>query len=146
MNETAGNQVLAAAGQLTWTDVVVEARVKVLSFSGTSSSDAAAICARLSNTTHFYYFALQADGKAKLKIQNDGNSSLGSSIDIGFQPNTWYTMKLQVVGNTLTAFVNGTKVGTFTATAADQMLTNGGIGVMVQRTNAVFDDVVVRAP
>ncbi len=118
----------------------------MISFSGTSSSDAAAICLRLSNVTHFYYFAIQADGKAKIKIQNDGNSSLGSSIDIAFQPNTWYTMKLQVVGNTLTAFVNGTQVGTFTATETDQILTNGGVGLMVQRTNAVFDDVVVRAP
>ncbi len=41
-----------------------------------------AICARLSDATHFYYFAIQAtDMRGKIKIQNDGNSSLSSSID-----------------------------------------------------------------
>jgi hypothetical protein len=141
--ETAGDQAMAAAPltQPNWTNISVEARVKVLSFTGTSSSDVAAICARLTDTTHFYYFAIQSDGKAKIKIQNNGNSSIGSSIDISFQANTWYTLKLMLVGSTLTAYVNGAMVG---ATQTDSNLTMGGIGLMVQRTNAEFDDVVVR--
>jgi hypothetical protein len=141
--ETAGDQYVGAAGMLSWTNQTVEARVKVLSFTGGSSSDCAAICARLTDANHFYYFAIQSDGKGKIKIQNNGNSSIGSSIDFGFQMNTWYTMKLSVVGNVLTAYINGTMVG---ATVTDSNLTMGAAGVMVQRTNAEFDDVVVRSP
>ena len=35
--------------------------------------------------------------------------------------------------------------GTFTATDTAQILPMGGIGLMVQRANAEFDDVIVRA-
>jgi hypothetical protein len=140
--EMAGDQYVGAAGTLTWTNQVVEARVKVLAFTGTSSSDVAAICARLTDANHFYYFAIQSDGKGKIKIQNNGNSSIGSSIDFGFQMNTWYTMKLSVIGNTLTAYINGAMVG---APVTDSNLTAGAVGIMVQRTNAEFDDVVVRS-
>jgi hypothetical protein len=115
--------------------------VKVLAFTGGSSSDVAAICARLTDANHFYYFAIQSDGKGKIKIQNNGNSSIGSSIDIGFQANTWYTLKLMLVGSSLTAYVNGQMVG---AVVTDSTLAMGGVGLMVQRTNAEFDDVVVR--
>jgi hypothetical protein len=52
-------------------------------------------------------------------------------------------MKLSVVGNMLTAYINGTMVG---ATVTDSNLTAGAVGLMVQRTNAEFDDVVVRSP
>ena len=38
-------------------------------------------------------------------------------------------MKLQVVGNTLTAFINGVQVGApYVATDADKMLASGGFG------------------
>jgi hypothetical protein len=142
--ETAGDQAFAAAPltQPNWTNMSIEARVKVTSFTGTSSSDCAAICARFGDPSHFYYFALQSDGKAKIKIQNSGNSSIGSSIDIGFQMNTWYTLKLVLVGTTLTAYVNGQMVGVM---VTDSNLAMGGVGLMVQRTNAEFDDVVVRS-
>ena len=142
--ETAGDQALAAAPltQPNWTNVSVEARVKVMSFGGTSSSDLVAICVRLSSPTSFYYFAVQGDMKGKIKIQNNGNSSIGSSIDFGFTLNTWYTLKLQVVGSSLTAYVNGSMVGTM---QTDSNLTMGGIGLMVDQASAEFDDVVVRS-
>jgi hypothetical protein len=144
LNETAGNQYVGAAGMLSWVNQVVEARVKVLAFSGTSSSDCAAICARLTDADHFYYFALQSDGKAKIKVNDGGNSSISSSIAVpgGFQLNTWYTLKLSVVGSSLTGYINGMMVGQVTDTA----LAAGAVGLMVQRTNAEFDDVVVTAP
>lgn len=145
LSETAGDQKLAAAGMATWTNYSIEARVKVLSFSGTSSSDVVAICVRLTDADHFYYFAIQAtDMKGKIKIQNSGNSSLSSSFDAGFVANTWMKLRLDVVGGTLTAYVNDVMKATYTATGGD-LLPMGGVGLMVQRTNAEFDDVVVRS-
>ena len=146
ISETAGDQALGAVGSPTWTNFSVEAKVKVTAFTGTSSSDGVAICARLSGAEVFYYFAIQAnDMKGKIKINNSGNSSLSSSFDAGFVMNTWITMRLDVQGNTLTAYVNGIMRSTFTVTDSGQMLTMGGTGFMVQRANALFDDIVVRS-
>jgi hypothetical protein len=148
VTETAGDQKLGAAGMLNWTNYSVEAKVKVLSFSGTSSSDGVAICARLSGPESFYYLLISpSDTKAmKIKLNNGSNTSLSSSLDsTGFAVNTWVTLRLDVQGNTLTAYLNGTIKGTYTAVDADKILPMGGIGLMVQRANAVFDDVVVRA-
>jgi pectate lyase len=147
LTEAAGDQRLGAAGMLTWTNYSVEAKVKVLSFSGTSSSDGVAICARLSGPESFYYLLISpSDTKAlKIKINNSGNSSLSSSLDsTGFALNTWVTLRLDVQGPTLTASLNGAIKGTYTATGAD-ILPMGGIGLMVQRANVEFDDVTVRA-
>ena len=133
---------------LNWTNYSVEAKVKVLSFSGTSSSDGVAICARLSGVDSFYYLLLSpSDTKAlKIKINNGSNSSLSSSLDsTGFAVNTWVTLRLDVQGNTLTAYLNGTIKGTFTAVDSAQILPMGGIGLMVQRANVEFDDIIVHA-
>ena len=59
--------------------------------------------------------------------------------------NTWMTMRLDVVGNTLTAYVNGAQKGTYTVTDSGQMLPMGGVGLMVQRATVLFDDIVVRS-
>ena len=110
--------------------------------SDASSSYAAAICARVSDATHFYYLAIRSDGKLVIKINNAGNSSLTSAVASGVAIGTWYTVKLSVVGSQLTAYVNGTMMAQVTDTA----LTTGGVGLSVESTNAEFDDVVVTAP
>jgi hypothetical protein len=153
MTEAAGDEALGAAGMGTWTNYSVEAKVKITALPGTSSSDGVAICARLSGAESYYYFAIQAgDMKGKIKINNGGNSSLSSSFDAGFVMNTWLTMRLDVTGTpatgiTLTAYVNGTMRATYTVptSESDHLLAMGGIGFMVRKATAQFDDVVVRA-
>ncbi len=148
MSETAGDQAIGAVGMPTWTNYSVEAKVKVNSFTGTSSSDGVAICARLTSADSFYYLALSpADTKAlKIKLNNGSNTSLSSSLDsTGFAVGTWVTLRLDVQGNVLTAYLNGTMKGTYTAVDTDKILPMGGIGLMVQRASAEFDDIVVRA-
>jgi hypothetical protein len=51
-------------------------------------------------------------------------------------------VKLTIVGNTLTAYLDGVVV----AEVADLTLTQGGVGLVVDQTNAEFDDVVVTVP
>ena len=145
LNSTMSKQSLAAYAPTGATaDHVIEARVKVLNWTGSSSSYVAAICARLSDGTHFYYLAIQSnDGKLKIKYNNGSNSSIGSSLDGQFALNTWITLKLSVVGSTLTAYVNDTML----AQETDTNITTGtSVGLMVENANALFDDVVVRAP
>ena len=86
-----------------------------------------------------------SDGKGKIKVNNGSNSSLSSSLEIGYAMNTWMTLRFDVQGNTLTAYVNGTMRGTFTATDSDQILPMGGAGLIIQRANALVDDFVVRS-
>jgi len=145
LNSTMSKQSLAAYAPTGATaNQVIEARVKVLNWTGSSSSYVAAICARLSDGTHFYYLAIQSnDGNLKIKYNNGSNSSIGSSIDGQFALNTWITLKLSVVGSTLTAYVNGAML----AQETDTNITSGNsVGLMVENANALFDDVFVRAP
>lgn len=142
LNSSDSKLSLAASGSTAWKDMVVQARLKVLAFSGSSSSYAAAIGARVTDATHFYYFAIRSDGKAIIKVDNDGNSSLTSSVDSGVVAGTWVTVKFSVVGTTLTAYINGAMI----AQVSDSTLANGGVALSVESTNAEFDDVVVTAP
>src|SRR4051812_31184743 len=75
---------LSSAGDRKWTNVSVQARVKVITFGGTSSSELAAIYARFGALDNYYYAALRADGKVSLKARVGGSESpLGSSKDLG---------------------------------------------------------------
>jgi hypothetical protein len=153
LTEAGGDEGLGAAGSSSWTNISVEAKVKITALTGTSSSDGVGICARLSGSESYYYFVFQAgDMKGKIKINADGHSSLGSSFDAGFVMNTWMTMRLDVTGTpatgiTLTAYVNGTMRYTYTvpSTETDHLHPMGGMGVMVRKASAQFDDIVVRA-
>jgi hypothetical protein len=149
MTEVMGKQAIGAAGMAPWTNYSVEARVKVTATSGTSSSDGVSICARLTSTDSFYYLQLNNSGDTKvlkIKFNNGSNTSLSSSLDSsGFALNTWVTLRLDVQGSMLTAYLNGTMRGSYPVTDSSKLLTNGGIGLMVQNTTAEFDDVVVRA-
>ena len=147
MSETAGDQALAAApldaAELDQ-HIGRGARQGALRSPAPARSDVAAICARLTggdaaSTTS----PSRARRQGEDQDQNNGsNSSIGSSIDIELPLNTWIHDEAAGRRQTLTAYVNGAMVG---ATVTDSNIPSGGIGLMVQRTNAVFDDVVVRA-
>jgi pectate lyase len=132
----------AAAGNATWRDQVVEAKIKVLAFTGSSSSYQAAVYARFTPDAH-YYAAIQSNGDFKIKKLSGGNNtSISSAATVDVAVNTWYTVKLEVVGTSLKAYLNGTAV--LNATDAD--VTAGGVGVGTKNATAVFDDVRVTAP
>jgi len=151
-----GDQLIAAAGMTNWTNYSLEAKVKVISFTGTSSSDGVSICVRLTGPSSFYYLQLSNGGDAKslkIKVNNGNNSSLSSSLDSSPYvppppPVDFVTMRLDVQGNTLTAYLNGMMKGTpYTVPTTDptKILPMGGIGLTVENTVAEFDDVIVRA-
>ena len=135
---TGSTVILSAAGSTTWTDQVVEARVKITAFGGSSTSYFAAIYARF-NGTDYYSLCLRSDGK--LVIRKD-KTSLSNAADASITESTWYTVKFSVVGSTLNGYLNGTLL----ATATDSSLTSGGIAVSTVNTTAEFDDIQVTAP
>jgi hypothetical protein len=140
---------LAAAGDVSWTDVVVQARIKILSFNGSSSSYYAGLCARVEDASDYYCVTLRSDGKVAIRGDVGGSSnSIGSSVSYGVATGTWYTVQLEVVGSTITASINGTQVLPKSGDPAitDSSLATGGIALIVDNAEAEFDDVSVTTP
>jgi hypothetical protein len=140
---------LAAAGDVSWTNVVVQARVKVLSFNGSSSSYYAGLCARVQDANNYYCVTLRSDSKVAIRGDIGGSSnSIGSSVSYGVATGTWYTVQLAIVGSTITASINGTPVLPKTGDPAitDSSLASGGIALIVDNADAEFDDVSVSVP
>jgi pectate lyase len=129
----------ALAGS-TWTDQVVEARVKPISFNGTNRF--VAVLARAQNATNYYYLALRNNNTIELKKLVSGSSTTLASGSFTVSTGTWYSVKLEVVGSTLRGYVNGVQL----LTATDTRFTSGKIGVATFYASAAFDDVVVNAP
>ncbi|MET0794397.1 MAG: family 16 glycoside hydrolase [Polyangiaceae bacterium] len=135
---TGSSVLLSAAGSTAWTNQSIEAKIKVKAFGGSSTSYFAAIYGRY-NGTDYYSLVLRSDGKVAIR---KNTSTLGSAVAAGIVAGTWYTVRLEIVGSTLKAYVNGT----LTDTETDTSLTAGGIAVSTVNTTAEFDDVKVSLP
>ena len=121
-----------------WTDQSVQARVKVTNFNG---SNRALVCARMTDGNNYYAVAIQS-GKLELRRKVSGSTTTLTSKNMTFSTNTWYTIRLDVVGNTLTAYVNGAQQLSATTTGRN----SGGAGLIGMKAAVNFDDVVVTTP
>jgi hypothetical protein len=135
---TGSTVLMSSSGSAAWTNQIIEAKVKVKAFGGSSTSYLAAIYGRRS-ATDYYALALRQDGKIAIRR---GSSTIGSAVAAGIVAGTWYTIRLEIVGSTLKAYVNGA----LTDTETDTTLTAGGIAVGTVNTTAEFDDVKVTTP
>ena len=88
-----------------------------------------------------YYALLLDDESARIVRVLDGETVLAQT-DAGWSVEQDYELKLQVVGNRLTAFINGERVLEASDPAA--ALTGGGIALIAQTGFIYFDDVAVR--
>ena len=120
-----------------WTNQRVSARVKATSFNG--SDRFVAVLARVQNQTNYYYATLRSSGKIELKKLVNGSSTTFASKSFTVSPNTWYTVRLEVIGSALSLYVNGT----LQLTANDSQFAAGRAGLATFFASAVFDDVVV---
>jgi hypothetical protein len=146
----AGHWLTASAGDPTWTDVTVEARVKMLSFTSeppTPQPIGAGVCLRFQDDGNFYFAELLSDQTMALR-RRKGTTKSSNSVDltapvpVAIFPNTWFTIKLQARGSTLTAYLDGV----LALTATDTNLASGAIGIGTFRAAAAFDDVRVTKP
>lgn len=118
-----------------WTDQVVQARVKVTNFNG---ANPALVCARMADGNNYYAVAIKS-GTLELRKKISGSSTVLTSKSMSFTTNTWYTIKLEVVGSTLTAYVNGSQQLSTTTTGR----TSGVAGLIGWKVAVNYDDVVV---
>jgi hypothetical protein len=141
---------VAVNGSRVWTDVSIEAKVRILSIGGSSSSNFAGVCARFSDLDNFYCAALRTDGRVGFRSRVGGSSTtLGSAITVAppVGVNVWYTIRLVVRGTTLNAYYNGstTPVDTY-AILPSECIASGGVALAVSNVTAEFDDVKVTVP
>jgi pectate lyase len=127
----------ALAGQTTWTNYAVQARVKALAFNG--SDRFTAILARAQSATSYYYLSLRSSNTVQLRRLVNGSATTLASSAITVTTGTFYTLRIEVNGNQLRGFVNGNLV----ATATDNQYTAGRAGVATFNASASFDDVLV---
>ncbi|HVY37919.1 MAG TPA: hypothetical protein VHM31_08285 [Polyangia bacterium] len=139
---------LAAAGDVAWTNVTVQARVKIVSWAGSSSSDYAGICGRLADVDDYTCITLRGDTKVALREDVNGSgSSVGSSVTANLVAGTWYQVSLTINGGSVTASVNGMTLLPKTGDpAAAPGSPAGGIALIVANAEAEFDDVKVTVP
>lgn len=125
-----------------WDDYTIEARARILGFSTTNSS-LISLYARHQDAQNYYTYMLLSDGAgntvAAIKKRVDNTViQIGSTVPYQVSENTWYTLKFEVSGTTLTGYVNGTPV----ITRTDSAFSSGTAGLNTWRASADFDDVV----
>ncbi|RSM56866.1 hypothetical protein DMB66_32540 [Actinoplanes sp. ATCC 53533] len=126
-------------GDTGWSDYSLRAQVKPLSF---GSPGLVGITARAGDVTTYYRLALTNDGRAMLQAYAGSTSvttlaSASQSVTTG----TWYALRIDVSGNTVTGYVNGRRIGSGTGTLAG----SGRIGLQTNLATAEFDNVTVTA-
>jgi hypothetical protein len=140
---TSNTPDLATAGDVTWRDVVVESDMQILGFNGSSSSYMAGLCVRVRDAENFYLIGLRSnDGKMGLRrYANGGTNLVQSTFDQG-TTGKWYHLRVEVIGSTITAFLDDALM--FSET--DTTHAAGGIALCTVRASASFDNVRVSAP
>ncbi|RKR88909.1 pectate lyase [Micromonospora pisi] len=127
----------AFAGQTSWTDYQVQARVKPLAFNG--SNRVVAIGSRSNSATRMYRLALINNGRAELQAVNGSSITVIGSAAVSVSTGTWYTLRLEATGSTIRGFVNGSQIGS----GSNSAQTAGRIALVTSYASAVFDDVSV---
>ncbi|WP_229071708.1 pectate lyase [Actinoplanes sp. DH11] len=121
------------AGETSWTDYSVQARVKPV----TLGSGLAGIAARAGNASTMYRLALTAAGKAELQTVKGSAVSVLGSVPVS-NLTSWHTLRIDASGSTVTGYVDGAKVASGAGT-----LSSGRIGLVTSYAAASFDDVAV---
>jgi hypothetical protein len=134
---------VSIAGDSSWDDFAVEARVNVNAFAESSATSLGGICARVSVPGDYYLLALRGDGYVDLRrVSSYAETILTTTSAPVISANTWYTVRLSAVGSNLNAYLNGALI----LTAADATYPSGEIGLQTDGANAQFDEVTVTTP
>ncbi|MEV4275964.1 pectate lyase [Actinoplanes xinjiangensis] len=122
------------AGETSWADYSVEAKVKGLDL----SKGLAGVAARASGSSTMYRLALTSAGKAELQsVKGSAVTVLGAAAVS--DPAAWHTLKVDVSGSSVTGYVDGAKV----ASGTGSLTGTGRIGLVTSFASAEFDDVAV---
>ena len=132
-----------AAGDSNWTDVDVVSRVMLTNVHDLSSSSYAGACARVQDPNNNYCIVLRSDHSVAIRKTVAGSSTtIGPTLGTTIETGVWHTIRIIIVGNTITAWFGGLEVGT----VVDSDLSAGGIGLVTHGASAEFDEVSASPP
>jgi pectate lyase len=127
----------ARAGSPSWTNITTQARVKPIAFNGADRY--VGVMTRVVNSNHYYFLALQ-NGNRLLLGKRAGSSPITlATRSFTFSTGTFYTLRIDANGSSLSGYVNGTLL----LTASDSEFTSGIIGGATYFASAEFDDFIV---
>nr|MDT0659624.1 pectate lyase [Micromonospora sp. DSM 115978] len=124
-------------GQSSWADYTVTARVKPTAFNGTGRF--AAVLARAQSSGSYYYLGVGNDNTVVLGKLFGGTYTTLDRAPLTVTAGTWYTLRLQVSGTSLSGHVDGGAE----VSASDAQFGTGQAGLAGRYTAASFDDVTV---
>ncbi len=127
-----------SAGDQSWSDITVEADVKVDNFNGTNRTY---VAGRYQDGNNYYAASLYNKNGGQLEIRKKvgGSSSTLITKDYPLSTGVWYTVKLELVGNTIQMYVNDA----LQLTATDSSISSGAVGLVSMKTVTKFDNVIV---
>lgn len=121
-------------------DQVVQTRARAISFAGTNVWFG--VMGRYVDSRNYYYITLRNNGTLSLrKLVNDNIVVLGTA-SLPVTPNTWYNLRLDAIGNSLRAYVNGE----LRLEATDTSFPSGRYGLVTYKTAADYDALHVSQP
>lgn len=135
---SSGTSGYSTAGQTTWANYAVEAKVKSNEF---PAGSAAGIMGRFKDADNYYWLRLKQTGNVQFYRQVNGVITLLKQAPITVQSNQWYTLKLTFNGTSITGYVDGVQH----ISINDGLVPNGKIGVRSYQQSFSVDDVVVTA-
>ena len=119
-----------------WDDQVVQADVRANSYDG--SNRFFGVVARYADDDNYYYFILRSNNTVELKKLVAGMPTNLDSDSFTVSTGTWYTLRLEVEGTSLKAYINDD----LKLEATDATLASGKAGLLTFFTAADFDTVV----
>lgn len=136
-----GNEARAVGGDATWTDLTVAANVKIRQI---DDGRRIYLAARFVDSNNWYGAAFYNSGTRKVQLRKKvaGTSADIAEVPYPFELNTWYTLKLQISGSTLTLSVNDV----VQIEATDTQFASGSVALLVDRSEVSWDNVVVTTP
>src|SRR3990170_7946486 len=134
----ANNEAYATAGEASWQDYSVEARVKLRNFEPYPG-----LLARYKDSNNYYMLRINKASEARLELSKKvgGASTIFASYPVVTAADTLYTLRMTVRGNVLRGYLNGSSLFEVTDAAVDA----GKIGFRTNWGPSSFDDVVVMA-
>ncbi|HWB37235.1 MAG TPA: LamG-like jellyroll fold domain-containing protein [Rugosimonospora sp.] len=125
------------AGSTGWTNYSVQARVKATGF--TDASSVVALAARVSSSTKMYRLSLTNSNTVRLEYMNGSSLTTIASLSRTVATGTWYTLRIDVNGATISGYVDGVAVGSGSSSA----IPAGRVGLFTGYAAGRFDDVTV---
>jgi hypothetical protein len=122
-------------------DQIVQVRARADSF-GSGTDRWFGLMARYVDDNNYYYVTVRSSNVVSLRKLVNGAIHVIAEAPMTVSRGTWYTLKLEAVGNSLRAYVNGRVV----AQGTDNSHAAGRYGLAMYKTAASYDDVLVYQP